>query len=176
MDSLCKRLAACIRREPVVLSSGRRSDVYVDKWPILADWEALNVALDEVFIRVPNECHAVAGPELGGAILATAIGVVHRLPFLIVRRGDKPYGISRAVEGTYEAGDWVCLVEDVLTSGQTALRAVRALRDAGLVVDTVVCLVDRDEGATALLARHGVAVRRVYALADLLRVAAGTEE
>ena len=68
------------------------------------------------------------------------------LPFLIVRREAKDYGTSNRLEGICEEGERVVVVEDVVTSGGAALDAVRALRQAGLLCDTVICVVDRGEG------------------------------
>src|SRR5205807_2837533 len=75
----------------------------------------------------------IAGPELGAVALAAAASLAGGLPFLIVRKETKGYGTGNRLEGLYEAGETVCLVEDVVTSGGAAVGAVEALREAGLV-------------------------------------------
>ncbi len=73
-----------------------------------------------------------------------------------MRKEAKGYGTDNRVEGAYEPGARVCLVEDVVTSGGAALDAVEALREAGLECRTAVCVVDRDDGGVDALARHAV--------------------
>jgi orotate phosphoribosyltransferase len=90
------------------------------------------------------------------------------LPFLIVRKEAKEYGTSNRVEGVYEGGETVCVVEDVVTSGGALLQAVQALREAGLTVRTAVCVVDREEGGAAALAAEGVRLRPIFRASELL--------
>jgi orotate phosphoribosyltransferase len=90
------------------------------------------------------------------------------LPFLIVRKEAKEYGTSNRVEGAYEEGETVCVVEDVVTSGGALLEAIRALRAAGLTVRTAVCIVDREEGGPEALDAEGVELRPIFRAADLL--------
>src|SRR5437016_4841964 len=80
-----------------------------------------------------------AWPGLEAVALAAAGSLASGLPFLIVRKESKEYGTSNRVEGAYEEGDRVCLVEDVVTSGGALVEAVQALRNAGLVVRTALC-------------------------------------
>ena len=84
------------------------------------------------------------------------------LPFIIVRDEAKAYGTSNRIEGAFEPGDLVCLLEDVVTTGGALVEAVSALRDEGLVVRNAVCVVDREEGGTDALARLGVRLRALF--------------
>lgn len=68
------------------------------------------------------------------------------MPFVIVRKEKKGYSTNKLIEGVYEKGEKVLVVEDVVTTAKGALGAVHTLRDAGLVVDNIVCVVDREEG------------------------------
>jgi orotate phosphoribosyltransferase len=114
------------------------------------------------------EAARLAGPELGAVALVTAASLASGLPFLIVRREAKGYGTGNRLEGLFQSGERVCLVEDVITSGGAALSAVEALREAGLECRTAVCVVDREEGGVDELARHGVRLRPLFRAADLL--------
>jgi orotate phosphoribosyltransferase len=96
------------------------------------------------------------------------------LPFLIVRKAAKEYGTSKRIEGVFEPGERVCVVEDVVTSGGALLESVEALRAAGLVVHTAVCVVDREEGGADALARHAVRLRPLFRAGELL--AAGNSQ
>ena len=115
--------------------------------------EALGARLAAAVAEAEPEAARLAGPELGAVALAAAASLASRLPFLIVRGEAKEYGTANRLEGAYEAGDRVVLIEDVVTSGGAAADAVRALRQAALECRTAICVVDREEGgADALLA------------------------
>jgi orotate phosphoribosyltransferase len=154
-----------------VLRSGRRSKYYLDKYrfetrpAILA---ALGERIAAAVEEVEPGASRLAGPELGAVALAAAGSLASGLPFLIVRKQAKEYGTSNRVEGAYEEGESVCLVEDVVTSGGALLEAVRALREAGLMVRTAVCIVDREEGGTEALGGEGVQLRPIFRASELL--------
>jgi orotate phosphoribosyltransferase len=154
-----------------VLRSGRRSSHYFDKYRFETRPELLEAIGARVATVVgEHEPGAVrlAGPELGAVALAAASSLASRLPFLIVRKEAKDYGTSNRVEGAFETGERVCLVEDVVTSGGAAVAAVDALREAGLECRTAVCVVDREEGGTDELARVGVRLRALFRAGELL--------
>jgi orotate phosphoribosyltransferase len=154
-----------------VLRSGRRSTHYFDKYRFETRPELLEAIGARVATVVgEHEPAAVrlAGPELGAVALAAASSLASRLPFLIVRKEAKDYGTSNRIEGAFETGERVCLVEDVVTSGGAAVAAVEALREAGLECRTAVCVVDREEGGTDELARVGVRLRALFRAGELL--------
>jgi orotate phosphoribosyltransferase len=154
-----------------VLRSGRRSRYYLDKYrfetqpAVLAP---LGDLLAEVIADAEPNADRLAGPELGAVALAAAASLASGLPFLIVRKAAKGYGTANRLEGVWQEGERVCLVEDVVTSGGAAIEAVEALRAAGLVCETAVCVVDREEGGAAELARHAVELRPLYRASELL--------
>jgi orotate phosphoribosyltransferase len=154
-----------------VLRSGRRSRYYLDKYRFETRPDLL-AALGERIARLAaeHEPEAVrlAGPELGAVALAAAGSLASGLPFLIVRKAAKDYGTSNRIEGLYQEGDCVCLVEDVVTSGGALVEAVEGLREANLTVRTAICVVDREEGGVDALARHGVRLRPIFRAADVL--------
>ena len=101
-------------------------------------------------------------------VSSAAASLESGLPFLIVRKAAKEYGTSKQIEGPYEDGESVCLVEDVVTSGGALLESIETLRAAGLVVHTAVCVVDREEGGADALARHAVRLRPLFKASELL--------
>jgi orotate phosphoribosyltransferase len=101
-------------------------------------------------------------------VLAASASLASGLPFVIVRDTAKEYGTANRLEGSFEPGELVCLVEDVVTSGGALTEAVAALREAGLQVRIAVCVVDREEGGADALARLGVRLRSLYRAGDLL--------
>jgi orotate phosphoribosyltransferase len=158
-----------------VLRSGRRSRYYLDKYrfetrPDLL--RPLGALIAETVREHEPEAQRLAGPELGAVALAAAASLESGLPFLIVRKAAKDYGTSNRLEGVSAAGECVCLVEDVVTSGGAAVEAVLALREAGLRVSNAVCVVDREEGGVDELARHAVRLRPLFRASELLESAA----
>jgi orotate phosphoribosyltransferase len=154
-----------------VLRSGRRSKYYLDKYrfetrpDLLAP---LGRAIADAVREHEPEATRLAGPELGAVALAAAASLESGLPFLIVRKEAKDYGTSKRLEGVFEQGERVCLIEDVVTSGGAAIEAVEALREAGLRVANAVCVVDREEGGVDELARHAVRLRPLFRAAELV--------
>jgi orotate phosphoribosyltransferase len=156
-----------------VLRSGRRSSYYLDKYrfetrPELL--EAIAARIADLVAEHESDADRLAGPELGAVALAAAASIASRLPFVIVRKEAKGYGTDNRLEGVFEPGERVCLVEDVVTSGGAAVAAVEALRGAGLECRTAVCVVDREEGGVDELARHGVRLRPLFRASELLGV------
>jgi orotate phosphoribosyltransferase len=145
-----------------VLRSGKRSTYYLDKYRFSTRPDLLR-ALGEAIAGAVREHEPdavrIAAPELGAVPLAAAASLAAGLPFVIVRGAAKEYGTANRIEGPFEPGERVCLVEDVVTAGGAALEAVEALREAGLEVSTVVCVVDREEGGADALARSAVRLR-----------------
>ncbi len=157
-----------------VLRSGKRSRYYLDKYRFETRPDILRAL--GVRIAAEVEAHApdatrLAAPELGAVALAAAASLESGLPFLIVRKEAKEYGTGNRLEGPYDEGECVCLVEDVVTSGGALLESVDALREVGLMVQTAVCVVDRQEGGADALARRAVRLRPIFTATELLEEA-----
>ncbi len=157
-----------------VLRSGRRSSYYLDKYRFETRPDLLEALGERIAAAVAEhepESARLAGPELGAVALAAAASLASGLPFLIVRKQAKDYGTENRLEGAFEPGERVCLVEDVITSGGAALEAVEALRAAGLECGMAVCVVDREEGGADALARQAVRLRPLFRASELLEAA-----
>jgi orotate phosphoribosyltransferase len=153
-----------------VLRSGRRSSFYLDKYRFSTQPDLLQeigARLGERVREVEPEAVRIAAPELGAVPLAAAASLASGLPFVIVRSEAKGYGTGNRLEGVFEAGERVCLVEDVVTSGGAAVEAVRAVREAGLECQAAVCVVDREEGGADALARVAVRLWPLFVTAQI---------
>jgi orotate phosphoribosyltransferase len=154
-----------------LLRSGRRSRYYLDKYRFETRPELLAPLGELIATSVAEhepEAARLAGPELGAVALAASASIASGLPFLIVRKRAKEYGTSRQIEGVFEQGEIVCLVEDVVTSGGAAIEAIETLREAGLQCRNAICVVDREEGGSDALARVGVRLRPLFGAGELL--------
>ena len=156
-----------------VLRSGRRSRFYLDKYRFSTDPVLLGEIgkrLADIVADAEPDAVRLAAPELGAVPLAAAASLASGLPFVIVRSAAKEYGTANRVEGVFESGERVCLVEDVVTSGGAAVAAVEALRALGLECRTAVCVVDREEGGSDALARIAVRLRPAFVASEITRL------
>ena len=154
-----------------VLRSGRRSSYYLDKYRFETRPELLGPIGERLAAAVREhepETARLAGPALGAVALAASASLASGLPFVIVRDSVKEYGTANRIEGPFEEGELVCLLEDVVTSGGALAESVAVLREAGLVVRHAVCVVDREEGGSDALARIGVRLRSLYRSSELV--------
>jgi orotate phosphoribosyltransferase len=155
-----------------LLRSGKRSQYYLDKFRFETRPDLLGPlgqTIAEAVREHEPEAVRIAAPVLGAVPLAASASLAGGMPFVIVRDKAKEYGTANRLEGVYEEGECVCLVEDVVTSGGAALAAVEALREAGLRVCTAICVVDREEGGVDALARHAVRLWPLFRASDLLK-------
>ena len=153
-----------------VLRSGRRSRYYLDKYRFETDPRLLAGLGRELAALVAGhggDPQLLAGPELGAVPLAAVTSVETGLPFAIARKAAKEYGTSKRLEGVYEPGQRVCVVEDVVTSGGALLAAVDALREADLHVSAAICVVDREEGGADAIAAAGVSFQALFTRSQL---------
>ena len=154
-----------------LLRSGKRSRYYLDKYRFETRPDLLKPLGERIAAAVQEhapDATRLAGPELGAVALAASASLQSGLPFIIVRKAAKEYGTAKRIEGPYEEGECICLIEDVVTSGGALLDSIEALRGAGLVVHTAVCVVDREEGGADALARHAVRLRPLFRAGELL--------
>ncbi len=127
-----------------VLSSGKRSRFYVDKYLFSTEPALLRDLAREISARLPSGTMRLAGVELGAVPLVAAAALESDLPYVIVRKAAKEYGTGNRIEGRpFEAGEKVALVEDVVTTGTQVLRAAATLREAGAEVLGIVAVLDR---------------------------------
>lgn len=179
---LLDRLRAnAYRRGTFRLASGRESDFFIDCKRVVLTAYGHYLAGVTLFLELQDLARAhgleyVAGVELGGCPLASAVATIssiNGLPLgaLYVRKAPKDHGTGATVEGLGPDGPGrsrVVLLEDVVTTGGSSIRAVEALRDAGCTVVGVVALVDRLEGAGAAFTAAGVPFRALFTRDDFV--------
>ncbi len=153
-----------------LLRSGKRSPYYLDKFRFETRPELLEELGGRLAARIAEVepgASRIACPVVGAVTLAAAASLASRLPFLIVRDEAKEYGTANKIEGAFEPGELVVLVEDVVTSGGAAADAVRAVRQAALECRTAICVIDREEGGVDSLARLGVRLHPLFRAAEV---------
>jgi orotate phosphoribosyltransferase len=150
-----------------VLRSGRTANEYFDKYQFEADPELLDRLAAEMAVLVPEGTEVLAGLEMGGIAVVTAVARHAKLPTAFVRKEAKKYGTARLAEGAEVAGRRVLVVEDVVTSGGQVVISTNELRKLGAHVDHAICVIDRQEGGAQALAADGIKLRALLTRADL---------
>jgi orotate phosphoribosyltransferase len=164
--------ACCRLTGEFTLRSGQVSSEYFDKYLFESDPRLLARVVEQMLPLVPEGTELLGGLELGGIPIATMLSSRTGLPALFVRKKAKEYGTCKLAEGPEVAGRRITLVEDVITTGGAVRDATRALRDAGALVEVVVCAIDRSPEAENPLADVGLDVRPVLTKAQLDAVSA----
>jgi len=149
------------------LSSGRTSTYIIDKYMFETNPELLRELAKHLAAMLPDGTELVAGAELGGVPLAVAVALETGLPYLIVKKGKKGYGTDKDIEGPFAPGARVVLLEDVATTAGQALKAADKLRAAGLAIETILCVVDREEGAAENVSAAGLELKALFRKKDL---------
>ena len=158
---------AALLKGDFVLSSGRRSAYYLDKYRFETDPSLLRRIARGLAASIGGDVDRLAGPELGAVALVTAVSLETGIPFVIVRRAAKDHGGSQEIEGVLEAGDRVVVIEDVITTGGQALAAADRLAAAGASVAAILAVVDREEGGSEAIRAAGHAFRPLLTRSDL---------
>ena len=148
------------------LSHGGTSRYYVDKYRFETDPSALELIANAFAERLGDE--TLAGVALGAVPLVAVTSVIAEREYVIVRKSRKAYGTGNRIEGRLDQGEHVVVLEDVATTGTSAAEAVEALREAGAVVDRVLVVVDREEGAAERLAEIDVELEALLTAEQLL--------
>lgn len=157
MNSRLKEmLAGSVKTGDFTLTSGKKSDYYVDIKETYTEPEVMVEIVREMagIVRGLN-VDKIAGIALGAVPIAVALSLELNIPFLVVRKNNKGHGTDVHVEGGLKKGDEVVVVEDVVTTGGSVLGGVREIRKMG-TCSTVIAVVDRDEGARNLLKEHDI--------------------
>lgn len=144
------------------LRSGLTATEYFDKYRFESDPKLLLRIAEAMADLVPAGVDYLAGVELGGVPLATALSQVTGVPAVFVRKAAKEYGTRQIAEGANVSGARLAVVEDVVTTGGALLAACRSLRDEGATLAEVLCVVDREQGGPEALAAEGLTLRPLF--------------
>ena len=157
----------CLLTGHFVLRSGRTADNYFDKYQFEASPGLLGQLAAAMVPLIPAGTQVLAGLEMGGIAVVTALGLQTGLPCAFVRKQAKAYGTARLAEGADVAGQRVLVVEDVVTSGGQIAISTGELRELGATVDDALCVIDRQEGGAEALAADGIRLHALLTRADL---------
>jgi orotate phosphoribosyltransferase len=165
-DTWARLVRAAFLKGDFVLSSGRRSSFYIDKYLFETDPALLREIGRLLASALRPGATRLIGPALGGVPLATAVALETGLPFAIIRPGAKEYGTAKLIEGRIERGDRAVVLEDVVTTGAQSVRAARVVKEAGAEVLGILAVIDRHEGGREGIEAAGFRFDALYDLAD----------
>jgi orotate phosphoribosyltransferase len=149
------------------LRSGTTSTEYFDKYRFESDPELLAEVARHTLPLVPTAVDALAGLELGGIPVVTALSAASGLPAVFVRKVAKDYGTCRLAEGQDITGRRLVVIEDVVTSGGQVVASTTDLRGLGAIIEHAVCVIDRQAGGSEALADIGVELRCLFTWDEL---------
>jgi orotate phosphoribosyltransferase len=146
------------------LRSGIVSGEYFDKYLFESDPKLLLEIASEMEKLIPDETEVIAGLEMGGIPLVTALSIHANKKAVYVRKKAKEYGTCKLAEGVSIVGKKVCVIEDIVTTGGQIVKSVDELRKRGAEIDTVLCVIQRSEEASEALRRNRLELKLLFTM------------
>ncbi|RJE90289.1 orotate phosphoribosyltransferase [Paenibacillus sp. 1011MAR3C5] len=150
------------------LRSGQISNEYFDKYLFEANPGVLHDIAVQLVSLIPDGTEVLAGLEMGGIPVVTALSLQSGVPVAFVRKKAKEYGTCKLAEGASISGRRVCVVEDVITTGGQVIMSTQELREAGAIVEDVICVIERNPEGRRKLEEIGVRVHALFKMEELL--------
>jgi orotate phosphoribosyltransferase len=150
-----------------LLRSGKISNEYFDKYRFESNPKLLSEIANQLVALLPSNFDILAGLEMGGIPLATALSIVTGVPATFVRKKAKEYGTKRISEGAEVAVKRIVIVEDVITSGGQVILSAKDLKAEGAIIDRTICVIDRESGGKEALAEAGIELYSLFTMGEL---------
>lgn len=164
---------------PFTLASGKTSHYYFNCKPTTLDPEGMNLIGAIIFdILKETDITAAGGLTLGADPIANALAVISYqkgkpIKAFIVRKDVKDHGTKSAIEGNVQAGEKIAVIDDVITTGGSTVVAIEQARKAGLVVEAVITLIDREEGGRENILKHVSNVQSILTRTQIMNLRQG---
>ncbi len=180
MDTEKQRLKEILQEKSIMrgdftLASGKKSDYYIDARLTTLDAEGVylvgKIILSELIKNA--EIVGVGGPTMGadpivGSVIAQSHVIGRGLKGFLVRKEEKKHGTGKLIEGNINKGDKVVVVEDVVTTAGSVIKAIKAVQELGAIVEAVYVIVDREAGGEEKFDELGIEYKPIFKISDLL--------
>lgn len=167
-DALAHQLSSVAQLDgEFLLRSGTIAHTYFDKYQFESDPELLRAIAAELVPLIPGDTELLAGLELGGVPICTALSLASGLPAVFVRKKAKEYGTAKLAEGPEVQGRRLLVVEDVVTTGGQVVLSTKDLRERGALVTTALCVIDREQGGRENLATESIELKAAFTRSDI---------
>lgn len=153
-----------------LLRSGQTSNEYFDKYRFEAQPTLLDAIANELVKLIPEGIDALAGLEVGGIPLATAMSLKTGLPVVFVRKQAKNYGTCKLAEGIDIEGKNLLVVEDVITTGGQVIESTKDLRNRGAIVKHAICVIYRGQGVPKKLHDINLNIQHLFTMEELKKI------
>lgn len=149
------------------LRSGQISNEYFDKYLFESNPQVLSLIAEYMAKLIPQDTEVLAGLEMGGIPVVTALSIRTGIPAVFVRKKAKEYGTCKLAEGVDITGKIVCIIEDVVTTGGQILLSAEDLRKFNAKVNNVLCVILRNEVGRVKLKNAGLELKELFTMGDL---------
>jgi len=163
---------------PFTLASGKQSNYYFNCKPTTLDPEGMNLIGAIIFDMLKDTgITAAGGLTLGADPIANALAVISYqkgkpIKSFIVRKDVKDHGTKSAIEGSVSPGDKIAIIDDVITTGGSTITAIEQARKAGLNIEMVITLIDREEGGRENILKHVDNIKSILTRTEIMRLRA----
>ena len=140
------------------------TDEYFDKYLFESEPFLLRDIAKIMKELIPENTEILAGLEMGGIPVVTALSIESGIKAAFVRKDAKQYGTCKLAEGADVNGKRVCVIEDVVTTGGQIIKSVNELRSRGTIIDTVLCVIQRNDNATEILKKEGLTLKAAFTM------------
>ncbi|MBI2842507.1 MAG: orotate phosphoribosyltransferase [Armatimonadetes bacterium] len=171
MDQLYTQLyhAGCIKFGEFKLKSGIISPVYVDFRVLVSNPKLLALVGEHIARKLDGlKFDRIAALPYAGLPIGIAASLAANIPMIYPRKEAKDYGTARLIEGEFKKGERIVVVDDVITDGATKIESIKPLEEAGLKVEDVVIILDREQGGRKILADAGYTLHSVTTLSEAM--------
>lgn len=149
------------------LRSGQISTEYFDKYRFESQPMLLNAIAEQMKLLIPNDTDILAGLEVGGIPIATALSLLTGIPVVFVRKKAKDYGTCLLAEGAPIKNRKVCIIEDVITTGGQVFLSAEDLKKDGATINSVLCVIDRGSDSIQKMDEKGLILKPLFTMAEL---------
>jgi uridine monophosphate synthetase len=154
-----------------VLKSGQKSTIYLDLRQIISYPHLLQTVAETLWQQVSSfSFDLICGVPYTALPIATCISLKHSIPMVMRRKEAKNYGTKQLIEGAFQAGQQCLIIEDIITTGSSIIETAKDIEMAGLQVNHVCVLINREQGGEKNLRQRHYTVHAVFTLKEILNV------